>query len=520
MMHRRGYMPRLARRILSIGLSLAAMHCVAHADQRGDLLTEADTEFQRAQAIWGNGTSPEAETLLKRALEIRQEQLGPKDPKVAQVLQRLGALAYNRAQYGLAEAQFRQALEIYVAAFGESSLPAAYVMGDVGAALREEHRYQEAEAIVRRSLALRRSLLSPRDLAIAGSLNNLARIYLAERRFSEAENAIQEALHIRQASLPADHRDVLADKSLLQFIQSREAAERRLLSYLLGLGGGWLLSLFALSGANVWAERRQIAAATDRPPILKAFVLVAYIGLVLSAGALGAMVADWAVFTWLPDMASGTSNVQQIGKLGGVLNVVLSFFLIGVLTNVGRRAVGLPTRPIKFFSRTVNSPAADDLPPQGAGPLIEDPAGSPPWFAAMEYFALVLNRTYKIFATERLLCGAKVRGVVSNNLRSPGLRDQRAWVRTGAANIYDRMDVASPAFLKMNAANFQIAWSEITQLEYLPGKKWGMGGLPHSGRLLIHMTNGKKRELVLLGDQNGEDIRRALEAYRFHTSSR
>jgi len=128
--------------------------------QESGALAEADQDFQRALQIWGDGKSPEAEALLNRALATRLEQLGPNDPKVAQVIERLGALAFNRTNYADAENQFRKALDIDVKALGEKNITVAYLLGDVGAALREQHRYGEAQEIVERSLKLRREFVA------------------------------------------------------------------------------------------------------------------------------------------------------------------------------------------------------------------------------------------------------------------------------------------------------------------------------------------------------------------------
>ena len=211
--------PMIAR-FLVYGLSLWLACCVvvptAGLGQESGTLAAADHEFKRALEIWNDGKSPQAEALLNHVLLIRQAQLGPDDPKVAQVIERLGALSFNRGKFAEAEAQFRKALDIDVRVLGEDNADVAYLMGDVGAALREQGRYAEAQAIVERSVALRRKLLSPNDLSIAGGLNNLGRIYLAERRYSDAFLALEESLHIYVLSLSADNPRVLQNEALLK----------------------------------------------------------------------------------------------------------------------------------------------------------------------------------------------------------------------------------------------------------------------------------------------------------------
>ena len=144
----------------------------------------------------------------------------------------------------------------------------------------------------------------------------------------------------------------------------------------------------------------------------------------------------------------------------------------------------------------------------------EDVARSKSWFAAMEYYALILNRTYKVFITDQMLCGAKVRGLVSNPwVVPPEMLDQEFWVRTQTAQIYDSLDVTSAEFLQVNSTNFQIRWNEIAQMEYHPGRKWGMGNVPHSGRLILQLQSGQPRELILLGKQNGGALKDNLARF-------
>jgi hypothetical protein len=146
--------------------------------------------------------------------------------------------------------------------------------------------------------------------------------------------------------------------------------------------------------------------------------------------------------------------------------------------------------------------------------ILEGAVGTAPWFAAMEYYALILNRTYKVFVTDQMLCGAKVRGLVSNpSVVPPEMFDQKFWVRTQAAQIYDSFDVTSEKFLQANSANFQIKWNEIAETDYLSGKKWGMGNVPHSGRLTLQLQSGHQRELILLGKQNGDALKGKIDHF-------
>jgi hypothetical protein len=89
--------------------------------------------------------------------------------------------------------------------------------------------------------------------------------------------------------------------------------------------------------------------------------------------------------------------------------------------------------------------------------------------------------------------------------------DQEFWVRTRAAQRYDSFDLTSKEFLDLHSANFQIRWNEIAQTEYRSGKKWGMGNVPYSGRLILQFRDSRRRELILLGKQNGRALKAKID---------
>lgn len=135
----------------------------------------------------------------------------------------------------------------------------------------------------------------------------------------------------------------------------------------------------------------------------------------------------------------------------------------------------------------------------------------PEYFIAMEYYALMLNRTYKVFVTDRALCGAKVRGLVASPVvPSNQMQDPAYWGQSALARVYDRVDVTSPSFLKFDWSNFQIPWDSVVGVDFDPTEKWGMGSVPHTGKILMRMRGGKTREFILLGRQDGQLVRDRL----------
>ena len=146
--------------------------------------------------------------------------------------------------------------------------------------------------------------------------------------------------------------------------------------------------------------------------------------------------------------------------------------------------------------------------------VVRNAGATLPSFAAMSYYALILNRTYKVFLADTMMCGAVVNGLVASPpTGSPEFEDQRYWTNTLTATLYENLDVTSDAFRRLGWNNFQIPWTDIKSLDYDPRPKWGMGNVSHSGRLYLRLHSGRSRELILLGKQDGAGMKQTLQKF-------
>lgn len=132
-------------------------------------------------------------------------------------------------------------------------------------------------------------------------------------------------------------------------------------------------------------------------------------------------------------------------------------------------------------------------------------------FVAMRYYALILNRTFRIWINDKYVCGIRVGGVIA----SPVKEIDKEWlnpeyyVDTNLDKKYMNTDFESDKFLVQDKANFRILRTDIIRVDcHL--EKWGMGQVPYSGRLVIVTKNGKSVELILLGQQDLKAISRRI----------
>ena len=141
-------------------------------------------------------------------------------------------------------------------------------------------------------------------------------------------------------------------------------------------------------------------------------------------------------------------------------------------------------------------------------------------FVAMQYYGLILNRTFLVLLTKDFLIGIKVNGLVSvegggsiltqelsKTMAVKGdLQNPYSYIKSKYINKAQNLDLLDGSILKQDKSNFFIRRVNIKNAYYDPKKKWGMGYYPHDGKVYIVTNDGKKKELIILGNQSGHQI--------------
>jgi serine/threonine protein kinase/Tfp pilus assembly protein PilF len=154
------------------------------------------------------GLYRDAEPLLGRALQIRQQLLGPKDPLIAESLNSLAGLYELQSRLPEAEALCQKSLNIRTSALPSDHPAIAESLNLLARIHHQNGKFKDADSLFHQALAIREKALGPNHPAVAESLTDLGRLYYTESRFDDAEKCYQRALVIKETILGADHPDV------------------------------------------------------------------------------------------------------------------------------------------------------------------------------------------------------------------------------------------------------------------------------------------------------------------------
>ena len=202
-----------------------------------------------ASLLHDKGAYPEAEQHYQRALAMRRELLGPRDPQVAETLGRYGLLvlrAHNddkraeiligeavemlRAAYGAddpkvatmintsaavpdargdharSEQLLREALEIQRTRLGQLHPSTIETLGNLAVTLAAKGDLAGGERTAREVIDLNRRVVGPGHVQIAIGLNNLASMQQRQGRLEEAETTYREAITLAETAAGKEHQ--------------------------------------------------------------------------------------------------------------------------------------------------------------------------------------------------------------------------------------------------------------------------------------------------------------------------
>lgn len=146
-----------------------------------------------------------ARPLYERSVALREKEFGPEDRRVAQSLNLLGSLLRNQGEYAAATSVFDRALAIMESTLGTEAVPTAVVIFNRANLLFDMGDFENARGEYARGLELWKKLLGAEHPRVATWLGALGRTLRALGDPEAAKPLLEEALAIRQATYGADN---------------------------------------------------------------------------------------------------------------------------------------------------------------------------------------------------------------------------------------------------------------------------------------------------------------------------
>jgi tetratricopeptide (TPR) repeat protein len=161
--------------------------------------------------LHGRGLLEQAEPLMREALSIREQVLGPEHPETAGCLNNLGLLLTDKHEFAEARLILQRSLDIEEKNSGPNHPNTAKALTNLAYLiqnaflLQKEGDLAEARPLMERALAIRSEALGPDDPDTAMSLNNLAYQLHMEKDLAAAKPLYERALAIQKKIWGSHH---------------------------------------------------------------------------------------------------------------------------------------------------------------------------------------------------------------------------------------------------------------------------------------------------------------------------
>jgi tetratricopeptide (TPR) repeat protein/transcriptional regulator with XRE-family HTH domain len=177
---------------------------------------------EAASYLTAHARYEEAEFLLLRTLEIRQESLKVSHPDITRTLNDLGELYLNWGKYEQSKHYLQEALEMHQQELGKEHPDIAQIYYNLASLHRSQGAYDTAEPFYLQALRLRKEKLGTDHPLVAQSYYGLARLYFSQKKYPQAEEFCKEALHIRERHFGENHRVLASTLSVLARIYQEQ----------------------------------------------------------------------------------------------------------------------------------------------------------------------------------------------------------------------------------------------------------------------------------------------------------
>jgi tetratricopeptide (TPR) repeat protein len=151
------------------------------------------------------GKLVEAEQMYKRALQGREEALGPTHKSTLDTVNNLGVLYADQGKLGEAEQMYERALQGNEEALGPTHMSILDTVNNLGILYRRQGKLVEAEQMYKRALQGKEEALGPTHMSTLGTVNNLGNLYADQGKLAETEQMYERALQSYEEALGVQH---------------------------------------------------------------------------------------------------------------------------------------------------------------------------------------------------------------------------------------------------------------------------------------------------------------------------
>jgi len=188
-----------------------ATRVAEYADDAGIVDPTSRLMNQLALLLFNKSLYRDAEPLMRRALQIGEDSLGPNHPNVAIQLSNLAQLLQDTSRLADAEPLMRRALQIGEDSLGPNHPNVAIRLNNLAQLLKATNRLVDAEPLMWRALQIAEDSFEPNHPNVAIRLNNLALLLQATNRLADAEPLMRRALQIDENYFGPNHPEVATD---------------------------------------------------------------------------------------------------------------------------------------------------------------------------------------------------------------------------------------------------------------------------------------------------------------------
>lgn len=169
------------------------------------------------------GLYEKAESLLRRAVEVRRRTLGARNTDTLKSMNELASVLNLESRYSEAEKCSRETIDARSRELGSEHRDTLNSKSLLALILNDEGRYPEAEKLNREVLGVAGRVFGPQDQLTRTAMQHLAIDLAYEGKYSEAETTFRERLETDRRTYGSDHPEVLADlNNLAATLQQEE----------------------------------------------------------------------------------------------------------------------------------------------------------------------------------------------------------------------------------------------------------------------------------------------------------